>query len=37
MTFHNVIMFINSVLNNDRNHYFYYILLEKSSNELPKN
>ena len=37
MTFHNVIIFIKSVFNKDKNNYYYNIFLEKGSNKLPKN
>ena len=36
LTFNNVTMLIKSVLNNDRNHYYYEILLEKCSSQLAK-
>ena len=36
MTFHNVIIIVKSVFNKDKNNYYYIILLEKASNELPK-
>ena len=31
LTFHNVIIHIKSVLNKDKNHYYYKIFLEKCS------
>ena len=37
LTFHNVIILIKSVCNNDKNHYYYNIFLEKCSYQLPKN
>ena len=36
LTWHNVIMHIKSVLNKDKNHYFYKIFLEKCSYQLAK-
>ena len=36
ITFHDVITFIKSVSNKDKNNYYYNIFLEKASNELPK-
>ena len=36
MTFHNAIIVIKSVWNKDKNSYYYNIILEKASNELPK-
>ena len=33
ITFHNVIILINSVVNKNENKYYYYIFLEKCSNE----
>ena len=34
--FHNVVIFIKSVFNKDRNDYYYNIFLEKTSYELPE-
>ena len=36
MTFHNVMTFIESVWNEDKNNHYYNKFLEKSSNELTK-
>ena len=36
MTFHDVIILINSVWNKDKNNYSYNILLKKESYKLPK-
>ena len=36
MIFHDVIILIKSVLNKDKNNYYYNIFLEKASYELPK-
>ena len=36
MTFHNVMTFIESVWNKDKNNHYYNKFLEKSSNELTK-
>ena len=36
MTFHNAIIVIKSVWNKDKNSYYYNIILEKASYELPK-
>ena len=36
LTFHNVIIHIKSVLNKDKNHYYYKIFLEKCSYKLAK-
>ena len=36
LTLHNVIILINSVLNKDKNHYYYKIFLEKCSYQLVK-
>ena len=37
MTFHNVIILIESVWNKDKNnYYYYYMFLEKALFELPK-
>ena len=36
MTFHDVIILIKSVFNEDKNNYHCNILLEKVSHELPK-
>ena len=36
MTFHDVIILINSVWNKDKNNYSYNKLLKKESYELPK-
>ena len=36
LTWHNVIIHIKSVLNKDKNHYFYKIFLEKCSYQLAK-
>ena len=36
MTFHNVIKLIKSLYNIDKNNYYCYIFLEKTSYELPK-
>ena len=36
LTLHNVIIFINSVFNEDQNHWYYNIFLEKCSYQLPK-
>ena len=36
MTLHNVIICIKSVLNKDRNHYYYKVVLEKCSYQLAK-
>ena len=36
MTFHNVIIFIKSVWNKDKNNYYYNTCLEKASYGLPK-
>ena len=36
LTWHNVIILIKSVLNKDKNHYYYKISLEKSSYQLIK-
>ena len=33
-SFHNVIILIKPVFNKDKNNYFYYIFLEKTSYEL---
>ena len=35
-TFHNVVILITSVLNKDKNHYYYKIFLEKCSYQLAK-
>ena len=37
LTSHNVIVLIKSVLNKDKNHYYYKILLAKCSYQLTKN
>ena len=37
MTFHDVIIHIKSVFNKDKSNYYYNILFEKASYELPKN
>ena len=36
LTLHNVIILIKSVLNKDKNHYYYKIFLEKCSYQLAK-
>ena len=36
LTYDNVIILIQSVLNKDKNNYCYFTFLEKASNELPK-
>ena len=36
LTLHNVIMLIKSVLNKDKNHYYYKVFLEKCSYQLAK-
>ena len=36
VTFHNAIMFIKSVFDKDKSNYYYNILLENASYELPK-
>ena len=36
MALHNVIILIKSVLNKDKNHYYYEIFLEKCSHQLTK-
>ena len=36
MTFHDVIMIMKSVLNKDKNNYYYNISLEKAFNKVPK-
>ena len=36
LTLHNVIIHIKSVLNKDKNHYYYKIILEKCSYQLAK-
>ena len=36
ITFHNIIILIESVWNKDKNNYCYNIFLEKASYELPK-
>ena len=36
LTLHNVIILIKSVLNKDKDHYYYYIFLEKCSYYLAK-
>ena len=36
LSLHNVIMLIKSVLNKDKNHYYYKIFLEKCSYQLAK-
>ena len=36
LTWHNVIILIKSVLNKDKNHYYYKIFLEKCSYQLAK-
>ena len=36
LTFYNVIILIKSVLNKDKNHYYYKIFLEKCSYQLAK-
>ena len=36
ITFHNVKILIKSVLNKDKNNYYYSIFLEKASFELPQ-
>ena len=36
LTLHNVIIFMKSVLNKDKNHYYYKIFLEKCSYQLAK-
>ena len=36
LTLHNVIIHIKSVLNKDKNYYYYNIFLEKCSNQLAK-
>ena len=36
LTLHNVIIHIKSVLNKDKNHYYYKIFLEKCSYQLAK-
>ena len=36
MTLHNVTVHIKSVINKDKNHYYYKIFLEKCSYELAK-
>ena len=36
LTLHSVIIHIKSVLNEDKNHYYYKILLEKCSHQLAK-
>ena len=36
MTFHDVTILIKSVLNKEKNNYYYNMFLEKASNELPK-
>ena len=36
LTFHNVVIHIKSVLNEDKNHYYYKIFLEKCSHQLAK-
>ena len=36
LTLHNVIMLIKSVLNKDKNHYYYKIFLEKCTYQLAK-
>ena len=36
MTFHDAIILIKSVFNKDKNSYYYNILLEKASYELPE-
>ena len=37
MTFHNVMILIKLVFNEDKNNYYYNIFLEKASYQLPKN
>ena len=37
LTFHNVIIYIKSVFNKDKNNYKYNIFLEKGLYQLPKN
>ena len=37
MAFHNVIIHMKSVFNEDQNHYYCNIFLEKSSYQLTKN
>ena len=36
LTFYNVIILIKSVLNKDKNHYYYRIIIEKCSYQLSK-
>ena len=36
LTLHNVILLIISILNKDKNHYYYEIFLEKCSYQLAK-
>ena len=36
MTFYNVIMFIKSIFDKDKNNYYYNIFLEKASYKFPK-
>ena len=36
LTFHNVIIYIKSVINKDQNHYYYNAFLEKCSYQLAK-
>ena len=37
MNFHDAVILITSVFNEDKNNYYYNIFLEKASYELPKN
>ena len=37
LVFYNVVIYIKSVFNKDKNNYYYNVFFEKSLNELPKN